>query len=181
MWVFILLVVVGYFILYKPYQEKQQVERENAEYQEISNSEYVQRAMKFLAFYHLIPDKSMLIVTPQYIGVRVPSYEDNNYFGTSVSCCLTACHDQPQFESTFMEGFFERSKESIGGDEGIRLFQELGLQMKLHDGDDDMPIIYMGLPGGLNFLEQNRYVHAVERKYQETYQEQIKIMHLEDY
>ncbi len=85
MWVFIFIIAIGYFAFYRPYQKKRRAEREEAVYQELSNSGYVQTAMKFLAFYHLLPRKFMLIVTPQ-------------------------------FESTFMEAFFEWSKESLGGE-----------------------------------------------------------------
>lgn len=168
-------------LFFRPYQKKRRTEKEEAAYQELSNSGYVQTAMKFLAFYQLLPQKLMLIATPQYIGVQISSNERNNYFGVNVSTYMTSCRDQPQFESAFMEVFFEQSKESLGGDEGIRLFQELKLQMKLHGGDDDMPVIYMPLPGGSDFLKQNQYVQAIERKYQEVYHEQIKIIHLENY
>ncbi len=181
MWILILAAVVGYFVFYRPYQEKRKAEREAAVYQELSNLGYVQTAMKFLAFYQLLPQKSMLIVTPQYIGVRISSNERNNYFGVNVSTYLTSCRDQPQFESAFMENFFEQGKESLGGDGGIQLFQELKLQMKLHDGDDDMPVIYMLLPGGEDFLKQHQYVRAIEKKYQEVYHEQFKIIHVENY
>lgn len=179
MWVFIVILIpaIGYWII----QEVLYAKEREKKYQEMENSQYLKQAIRFLAFYHLLPSKNMLIVTPQYIGVWIPDREYNNYFGSSVFAYITACRDQPQFESTFMENFFERNKECLGGDEGIRLFRELGLQMKLHDGDDTKPVIYMALYGGPNFSEQKRYIQALERKYRETYQEQVKIMHLENY
>lgn len=135
------------------------------------SSEYVKKAMRFIEFYMQMPRKTTLIVTPEFIGARIPSDSDNDYFGVTVSTYL---------QSGFQDVFFQHAKESLGGERGVALFQELNLQVKLHDGDDDWPIVYMDL---FEFDSQKREkcVHAIEKQYEKLYHKEVKIYHLREY
>lgn len=153
---------------------------EDNRYQEAVNTSYVQKAMEFIEFYEQLPKSMFFILTPEYVGVRIPSDESNDYFGISVQTYLDMSRDQPEFETTFREIFFKQAQKSLGGAQGVAMFQKLGLQVRLHDDDNDFPIVYMSLYE-FNAAQRKDYVKAIEKQYKSLYHKELNIYHLNDY
>ena len=60
------------------------------------------------------------------------------------------------------------------------MFQKLGLQVRLHDDDNDSPIVYMNLYE-FNATKRENYVKAIERQYKSLYHKDLNIYHLDHY
>lgn len=177
-WAVFLLIFGIIFLIYR--FEKRSKLQKDRNVDALVDTQYVQSAMQFIEFYEQLPRKMMLIITPEYIGVRVPSDEKNDYFGTAVFTYLNSIQRDPLHEAAYKEVFFKYAEKALGGNRGITLFQQLYLQVRLHDNDDDCPMVYKDLYE-FDFSKRENYVKAIERQYKSTYHKDVKIYHLNSY
>ena len=169
--VFLLLAVVvfaGYMLL-KP------------NYQKDANCEYVERAFQFIEFYEKLPHKSFLLITPEMIGVRLPSEIAGGYPGIVIKTYQELNLRRVEGGTSVPEAVFEKDiAKYIGGEANVRRFRKLSLEVKLHDNDDDQPVIYMPLFCGSG-EKREHYVKVIKWKYKKEYGKELKIYHLEKY
>ncbi len=106
----------------------------------LTSTEYVRRALRFLSFCDLLPEKrNQVIATPDFIGVLIRDP------GLGESICL--CGDQfNNAPPRAIKGLLEPEEAALGGEKGIALFRALGLWAGLLNNDPVWPIIYMNLP-----------------------------------
>lgn len=133
------------------------------------DSYYVREALQFIKFYELLPQKGNLIATPDFFGVKV--FGDD--FGVTFQTYLT-------HKDIGLNWLLEQVKDHIGGEEGVKLFRELSLQVKLKDEDPDFPVIYMYLCA-LNAQEQEKHIKAIQKEYKSRYHKELKIYQLSSY
>lgn len=136
---------------------------------DLLESEYAKNAMRFLSFYELLPKKAFCFVTPDTMGAMIP----DNGFGTIVSTYLSNSRD-------FKGWFLEKSAPFLGGERGIKLFNETPMFVKLHGNDEDYPVVYFFLSES-NPQKQEEYVKAIKNAYKKTYKKGLNILQLHDY
>lgn len=142
----------------------------NKENEKYENSDYVKRALNFIEFYESLPQPKLLIITPEMIAARLSDDE----LGSKI---LT----HQQIPETGDLWFQEQIKEHIGGEANLTRFRSLKLQVKVHDNDMDLPVIFMCAYCTSSMLEQEKYIKAIEKKYRQKYRKELKIHHFADY
>lgn len=106
----------------------------------LTSTEYVRRALRFLSFCDLLPEKrNQVIATPDLIGVLIRDSD----LGESIRLCGDQFNNAPP---RAIKGMLEPEEEALGGEKGIALFRALGLWAGLVNNDPVWPIIYMNLP-----------------------------------
>lgn len=167
MWLVIVAVIFGIYKLCKSGKK--------SETEKYDSSEYVVNALQFVEFYERLPQKSLFVVTPELIGVVIP---DTN-FGVAVKTYLSLSKSDTQQADSYLEWFLKEEKKQLGGEVGVEQFKKLGLQVKLHNDDEDWPVIYVNA-FCYSDADREHYVKAIEAQYQKLYNKSFKIHHFND-
>ena len=106
----------------------------------LTSTEYVRRALRFLSFCDLLPEKrNQVIAAPDFIGVLIRDPD----LGESIRLHRDLLNNAP-FRA--IGALLEPEETAFGGEKGIALFRALGLWAGLLNNDPVWPIIYMNLP-----------------------------------
>ncbi len=168
--IIILIVVVIYY--YKVFKPKRINEQEKYD-----RSEYVEKALRFIEFCELGPNNRKIFVTPDYIGVYLMGDDE---LGFPIMHYLDPADAQyPAYKEAQQEHVYEEIEKRFGGREGMELYRRLNLDVKLHDGNEEFPIIFMwhhvsGNHDG-RLLELEKYAKAIERRYKERYGKELSL------
>lgn len=164
-----------YCTIYRPSQ-RQQKEFDNSrrefESEQYEESEYVSKAMQFIEFCEILPLKSLLVITPDIIGIVIPDEK----FGVAVKSYLTMVASDSR-EDKYREWFLKEVKVQLGGELGVEMFNKLSLQVKLHNNDEDWPVVYMDAFCYSDF-DRESYIRAIELQYARRYQKTLSMHHL---
>lgn len=141
-------------------------------------SEYVETASKFLEFYSLLSPEihRYIILTPMYIGVRL----SDDHLGISIKIYLGPSSLDPEFKEAAKKHVYNHIERLFGGAKGLNLYKQLGLDVKLHNNDEDLPVVFMYHPT-LNTQNLNKYAKAIERRYKEKHGESLDVVTLDEY
>lgn len=174
-WAVVLLIAVVIFgghMLFKSVEKS-----ENEKY---DSSEYVETALKFLEFYALLPPEmrhQYIILTPMYIGVRL----SDDHLGIRIKIYLGPMSSlDPEFKEAARKSVHSDIERLFGGAKGLNLYKQLGLDVKLHNNDEDLPVVFMYHPT-LNTQNLNKYAKAIERRYKEKYGESVNVVTWDEY
>lgn len=165
MWLVIAAVIFGIYKLCKS--------GEKAENEKYDSSEYVEKALRFIEFYELCSVNCGLFITPNYMGVHL---SDENL---GISIMLYLSPEDKDIKAFQKERVYKEIKNLFGGDKGLALYKELGLDVKLHKNDEDFPTIIMWhrVPGNRDreLQELEKYAKAIKRRYMNKYKKELEL------
>ena len=170
----IIAVAIYYFAVSRP---KQKAKQGKMEYEIYDKSEYVQKALRFIEFSELGPADRRVFVTPDYIGVYLMG---DDSLGFPIMSYLNPDDAKyPVYKEAQRQHVYEEIEKRFGGSKGMELYRELDLNVKLHDGSEDFPIIFMWhrVPGNRDkeLIELEKYARAIERQYRKQYGKELSL------